>query len=256
MIKKSISLIIMVFIVCGTMMTVTAQEESKTYNMWENIILTPDYSKLKVLGENMRNHNMKYHKEGPYTASVYNISTGPYAGNILWQMGPMMYKHNDTRPGAGGHDEDWRDNVMPYIKKMHTVEYWKQDDELSNTSMLDGDNAKYPIYYVRYLEVEDDHGSSVKPYFEMVSTTVKAMEGENPWGLYYNEFRQGDLGRHIGTVGFMKNWAEMDDDPIFKKTFEKVHGADKWDAFVDMGERTFSNSWDEIWTYNAYMSGR
>ncbi len=254
MIKKSISLFVMVFIVCGTMMTVNAQED-KSYEMWEDIMLTPDYTKLKVLSDNMRKHNATYHKEGPYKATVYNITTGPNAGKIIWEMGPMMHKHNDSRPGKGGHDEDWRDNVMPYIKKMHTVEYWKADDKLSNTSMLDGDSSKYPILYFRYFEVDDDNGTSVKPHFTMVSEVVKKMEGVNPWGVYYNEFRQGDLGRHIATVGFLKNWDEMDDEPKFRKTFDKIHGEDKWDAFIDNAERAFTNSWDEIWVYNKEMSG-
>ena len=244
----------MAFIVFGTMITANAQEESKDYEMWESIMLTPDYTKLKVLGDNMRDHNAKYHKDGPYKATVYNITTGPNAGKIIWEMGPMMHKHNDTRPSKGGHDEDWRDNVMPYIKKMNTAEYWKKDSELSNTSML-GDNSEYPIMRVRYFEVDGDFGSSVKPHFTMVSEVVKKMEGDNPWGVYYNEFRQGDLGRHIATVAFLKNWAEWDDEPKFRKTFDKVHGEDKWDAFVDNADRAFTNSWDEIWVYNKEMSG-
>ena len=91
----------MVAIVFGTMITVKAQDESKDYKMWEDIMLTPDNTKLKVLQENMRKHNMTYHKEGPSKATVYNISSGPNAGNIIWEMGPMMYKHNDSRPGEG-----------------------------------------------------------------------------------------------------------------------------------------------------------
>lgn len=244
----------MLFIIVSITFSANAQE-TEQYNMWESIMLTPDNTKLKILSDNMRKHNMKYHKEGPYHADVFNISTGPNAGKIIWQMGTMMYSHNDSRPSEGGHDEDWRDNIMPYIKKMNTVEYWKQDDELSNVGPLLEKDANYPIFYVRYFEVESDFSSSVKPFFTMVSETVKAMEGVNPWGVYYNEFRQGDLGRHIATVGFMKNWTEMDDDPKFRKTFDKVHGEDKWDAFVDMGGNAFSNSWDEIWTHNAHMSG-
>ncbi len=256
MIKKSISLMTMVAMVFGTMVTVNAQDDSKDYSMWESIMLTPDNTKLKVLSDNMRKHNQTYHKEGPYKATVYGIGSGPNAGKIVWEMGPMMYSHNDTRPGENGHDEDWRDNVMPYIKKMNTIEYWRQDDELSNTSMLDGDDSKYPILFIRYGEIEDGHSSSVKPFYKMVSETIKAMDGVNPWGVYYNEFRQGDLGRHVATVGFYKNWTEFDEDENFKETFEKVHGKDNWRAFLDMADRTFSNSWDEIWNYNAHMSGR
>ncbi len=257
MIKKTISVITVLAVVFGTILTVNAQEDSKDYTMWEDIMLTPDNTKLKVLSENMRKHNMTFHKDGPNKAVVYNIASGPNSGNIIWEMGPMKYAHNDSRPGKGAHDEDWRDNVMPYIKKIKTIEYWVQDDKLSNTSMLGGDDSSHPILFLRYNEVADGFGSSVKQFYKLVSETVKAMEGENPWGLYYNEFRQGDIGRHIVSIGFYKNWTEFDeDDNSFKKTFEKVHGKENWQSFLDQAERTFSNSWDEIWTYNANMSGK
>ena len=82
MIKKSISLLIMVTIIFGTMLTVNAQED-KTYEMWEDIMLTPDTKQLKVLQENMRKHNATYHKEGPYKATVYNIVSGPNSGSFM-----------------------------------------------------------------------------------------------------------------------------------------------------------------------------
>ena len=255
MIKKSISVMTVIAMVFAAALTVNAQED-KSYTMWQSVMLTPDNSNLKALGDSMRAHNMKYHQEGPYRATVFMITTGPNAGNLVWMMGPLTFSDNDNRPSDGGHDEDWGDNVMKYVKKIHTIEYWTQNDELSNTGMLDGDSSKYPLIFVRYGEVEKGHGSSLDMFYGMISKTVKAMEGVNPWGLYYNEFRQGDLGRHVASVSFYKNWTDFDNDKKFKKTFIEVHGEDKWEAFLDMGRRTFSNAWDEIWKYNAHMSGR
>lgn len=256
MIKKSILLLLMVTIAIGSLLNVQAQESK--YMMWEDVMITPDYAKLKILGENMRKHNQKYHASGPYKASVYNISTGPNSGNIIWEMGPLTYSHLDARPSAGGHDEDWRDNVMPYVKKIVTSEFWKQEEKLSNVGMLDGDNSKHPLLFVRYHEVNASSGENTTQILMKVSQTIKAMEGENPWGVYFNEFRQGtQIGRHLQTVSYMKNWAEMDDDSNnFKETFLKVHGDDSWEAFLETWENTFSNSWDEIWEYNANLSGR
>jgi len=254
MIKKIISSLMMVVIVFGTIISVNAQE--KSYVMWESITLTPDNTKLKVLGENMRKHNQKYHKEGPYKAYVYTISTGPNIGKIVWEMGPLTYSHLDNRPSEGGHDDDWRDNVLPYVKKMSDGEYWKKDKKLSNTDMLTSDNTTHPLLYIRYLEVVKGEGHNVKHLFTQISKAVKAMDGENPWGLYYNEFRQGDLGRHIATVSSMKNWAELDRDRNFKESFIKVNGEKSWQPFLENMNDTFSNSWDEIWSFNAKMSGR
>jgi hypothetical protein len=256
MTKKLISLFTMVAIVFGTMLTVSAQEESSSYAMWETIMLTPDNKQLKVLGENMRKHNQTYHSEGPHKATVYSITSGPNSGKIVWEMGPLTFGDLDTRPAAGGHDEDWRDNVMPYIKKMGSIEYWKEDSKVSNTSMLDDDHSKYPILHIRYFEVARDHGYSIDHLLKQIGETVKAMDGENPWGVYDNQFRQGyDIGRHIATIGFNKNWAEYDEDGNFKETFLKVHGEDSWDAFIEGMGDSFHNSWDEIWVYDANLSG-
>jgi hypothetical protein len=248
------------FIALTTMLllisTTTFAQEDSSYQMWESITLTPDNSKLKVLAENMRKHNQTYHKSGAHKATVFNITTGPNAGKIVWEMGPLNFADLDTRPSVGGHDEDWRDNIMPYIKKMNTAEYWKEDAKLSNTSMLDGDNSKYPLLYIRYLEVARDHGYSVDNLLKQISETIKAMDGVNPWGVYDNQFRQGfDIGRHIATVSFMKNWAELDEDGNFKATFLKLHGANSWDAFQKGLADSYHNSWDEIWAYDKNMSG-
>ena len=252
MFKKSIASFLMLAMVFGVSLTLNAQE-SKNYSMWESFMITPDNTQLKTLQENMRNHNAKYHSEGPFTANVYNIASGPNSGKIVWQMGPMMFSHNDSRPSEGGHDEDWRDNVMPYVKKMHSIEYWRQNDKLSNVSMVPDGN--YPLLYIRYFELNDGHGYSMNDIFKKVSETVKSMEGDNPWGLYYNEFRQGDLGRHVATVSFMKNWAEMDEDGNFKEAFIKLYGENSWEPFTKSWDDTFSNNWDEIWAYNPNMSG-
>ena len=238
----------------GSAIFVQAQEEADE-PMWETIMLTPDNTKLKVLAENLRKHNQQYHSEGAHDATVYTINTGPNTGKIVWMMGPLKFTDLDTRPAEGGHDENWRDNIMPNVKKLSHGEYWQGDNKLSNTSMMTGDPSVYPIVFVRYWKVDIDHGHNVEHMLKMVSETVKAMEGENPWGVYYNLFRQGDMGRHIATVGFSKNWAEYDEDPKFKKTFLKVHGEDSWDGFVRNMDLTFEDSWDEIWTYSKEMSG-
>jgi hypothetical protein len=253
--KKFNSLLLLVAIVFGTMFTVNAQDDD-SYVMWESIMLTPDNTKLKVLGENMRKHNMTYHKEGTHKAVVYNISSGPNSGNLVWQMGPINYSHLDSRPAAGGHDEDWRDNVMPYIKKMGTIEYWRGDNTLNNTAMMDPNTVSHPILFIRFYEVEPGQGFSINTYFTRMFETIKSLDGENPWGVFYNEFRQGDLGRHIADVSFYKNWTEFDKDVKWIEAFNKVNGANSWQNQLNMEQATFSNSWDEIWVYDKALSGQ
>lgn len=252
--KNLKSLVLMVAIVFGTITTTRAQDDS-TYAMWETIMLTPDNTKLKVLGENMRKHNQTYHSEGPHRATVWQISSGPNSGKIMWQMGPLNYSHLDSRPAEGGHDEDWRDNVMPYIKKIGTIEYWKADNELNNSAMLDPQTVTHPILHIRFYEIQQGQGFSINTFFSRMHKTILALEGDNPWGLYVNEFRQGDLGRHFADVSFYKNWAEFDKDVNWVETFNKTNGTNSWQNQLNMGQATFKNSWDEIWTYDKNMSG-
>jgi len=254
MLKKCIASVMMLAMILGVSFQVEAQE-SKNYSMWETVMLTPDYTNLKVFGENMSKHNEMYHKDGVFNSIVYNIASGPNAGNLIWQMGPMMFKHSDSRP-EGAHDIDWRDNVLPYVKKIQTVEYWTQDDDLSNTSMLTDVIGAYPILFIRFMKIKDDGLYLMKDFFKKVSATIKSMPGENPWSIYYNEFIQGDLGRHVTSVGFSKNWTEFDkDDPNFKEAFEKIHGKNSFQDFLEARDHLFEDTYDEIWVYNENLSG-
>jgi len=234
-----------------------AQDDDNQPHMWENILITPNNNQLKTLQDNMRKHNQKYHAPGTaHQAVVFTVETGPDVNKMIWSMGPINYTSLDSRPAVGGHDEDWRDNIMPYVKKLDNAEYWSMDVKLSNTDMIRGKLAEYPLLYVRYHEVKEGQGYQLEGLFEKMSGTIKSMDGTNPFGIYYNEFRQGlDNGRHIATVSFMKNWAELDSDWNFKSTFTKKYGENAWRPWVDGMDDTMRNSWDEIWKYNKYMSG-
>lgn len=253
--KKVLTLIMMTLFVLAPFSGLKAQDDL-SYAMWENFYITPDNTKLKALGEAMANHNKKYHNEGPYTAVVYNVVSGPNTGKMIWQMGPLNFKHLDSRPAAGGHDDDWRDNVMPNIKKIDTGEYWKQEDEFTNTDMLKGTVGLYPLLRIRYFEVQEGQGYQIDHLMSQISKTIKSLSGENPWGVYDNQFRQGiQNGRHMATVLFKKNYAAFDDDMKFKEAFLKIYGDDSWDPFIKGMNNSFSDSWDEIWEYNAKLSG-
>lgn len=252
--KKINSTILLLALIIGSMLTMNAQE-APPYVMWETIMLTPDNTKLKVLSENMRKHNQTYHGEGVYKSTVWSIASGPNVGKLIWQMGPTTYTHLDNRPAKGGHDEDWRDKVMPYIKKMHTVEYWKAHASIGNTEMLTPGQVTYPVLRVRFFEIEQGQGFSINTFFTRTMETLKALDGENPWGLYVNEFIQGDLGRHFAGVSFYKNFAELDRDVNWVDTFNKVHGNNAWQNQTNMRMATFKNIWDEIWVYDKNMSG-
>ncbi len=122
---------------------------------------------------------------------------------------------------------------MPYVKKLSHGEYWKQDMELSNTDMMDGNVGNTPILHIRFHEVAEGHGYSVDHLLDQISSTIKAMDGDNPWGVYDNQFRQGyRIGDFLATVSFLKNYAEYDEPNTFKDILIKLHGEDVWQPFI------------------------
>ena len=224
------------------------QAQDDAYTMFETITLSPDGDRAELQAA-MKAHNTKFHSTDPYTASVWAISSGPDAGKLVWSMGPLKYSDLDSRPEGDPHDTDW-DKVMAHIGSIGTIEYWKRDDKLSNVV---GDPS--PMLYVRFWKVNNKYGFLVDAVLKQVSDAVKAMEGENQWSLWDNEFRQGDLGRHLATITGMKNWGELDDDPKFRAAFTKVHGEDSWIPFLRTMGIAFEDSYDEVWTLIPEVGG-
>ena len=88
--KKVLTFLMITLFILGPVSILQGQEET-SYAMWESMYVTPDNTKLKALGEAMSKHNKKYHKEGPFMATVYNVVSGPNTGKLVWQMGPLNY---------------------------------------------------------------------------------------------------------------------------------------------------------------------
>ena len=240
--------------VCGLISTTTAQDAPR--KIWEYIMLTPNNTHLKVLGENMRKHNQKYHSEGPYKAFVFNVVTGDDVGKIVWQMGPINYSDLDSRPSENGHDDDWRDNILPYVKYQSDSEYWNTHLDVSLLDEMDTETVSHPILMVRFLNIADGQSYKVGGIMKQISATVKSIPNHSPWGAFDNQFLQGDRGRHLATVRYLKTWSELDGENNFKGYYEKVHGNNSWDAYQKDLSTTFSDTWDVILQYNAHMSGK
>lgn len=254
MLKRTTSSLIVIMMLCGLFTNVSAQDAPRI--IWEYMMLTPDKSNLKKLQDNMHDHNAKYHNQVPYQAYVFTIATGPNIGKIIWQMGPLNFTDLDSRPSDNGHDEDWRDNVLPYIKYTTNGEYWKTDMKISELENMDPNTVTHPLLSVRYMNVNQEQGYLVDDILEKIKATRGEMDDPNPWGVYDNLFQQGEKGRHLATVRFLKNWAELDEDGNFKEAFIKAHGEKEWPKFLDAYEDAFTDSWDEIYQYNAHMSGK
>ncbi|MDX1477245.1 MAG: hypothetical protein R3301_06035 [Saprospiraceae bacterium] len=237
------------WILAGLILILPLWIVAQDYVQYETIYLKPDTKHLGTLQANMKAHNDKYHSDAPYHANVWQVSNGPKAGWLVWAMGPCTFSENDGRPGEGGHDEDWANNVMPYITDMGSIEYWRRDDDLS----VPPDNPT-PMIYIRFWEVRPNKGFLMGDLWEKISETHKSMGEGHAWSLFENEFRQGDLGRHFAETWPMNGWSDLDQGNNFRAAFEKIYGEAAWTPFFRTMNEAFVNSYDEIWTLMPGMS--
>ncbi len=240
--------ILVMLLVVALTFTTSAQDDG--YVMYETVRMQPNTNDLAGFRKAMTEHNKTYHKDGPYTALVWNISSGPDIGKIVWMMGPCTFTDLDSRP-TGVHDEHWADEVLPNIRYSRNGEYWRQD---ANKSYMIGEQS--PMVYIRYLEIASDAGFRFQGLLTKMSEAVKAADDGHAWSVYYNEFRQGvKIGRHIALVSGMDSWAQLDEPGSMRKMYENHHGENTWTGFNREWREVFSDSWDEIWTLNTELSG-
>ncbi len=237
------------FFILLSALTLSLGAQDDGYTMYETVILEPDNENIAALSEAMAEHNNTYHKEAPYTAVVWNITTGPNIGKMVWMMGPCTYSDLDGRP-AGEHDDHWTNKVVANLEGMSHGEYWKRNDALSVS-----DGNPRPIVAIRYLELNKGQGYRLMGLLNKISEVVKASDDNPQWSVYINEFQQGyTIGRHIALVRGISSWAEFDEPDTMQEDYESHHGEGTWNMFLREWDEVIANSWDEIWTLNAEMS--
>jgi hypothetical protein len=241
------------FLVILLPLSLFAQDDG--YFQLETIILTPMPGHAKELSDNMAAHNKTYHAEVPYTAQVFGISSGPNIGKLVWMMGPCTFTDLDKRPGEGGHDEDWANNVMPHVKGISHGEYWRRDGEMVIDNRAD-QTVTMPMYMIRYSTVAPGQSYRVNGLMEKVHATLAAIDDVDYWAFYRNIFLQGnENGRHVATVSGLNSWSEFDESLGFSKKFDEIHGEGAHEKFRKEINEVFSNTWHEIWSLNKKMSG-
>lgn len=226
------------------------QSQDNGYTMYMSLSIKPDYSNLKKFNENMKVHNEKYHNSGAHIANVWSVASGPKIGEVVWMMGPLKYADLDA-PLGKEHDEHWNNSIMPYVKSLGTLEYWKRNDKISN---IEGDPRSK--LYIRTSKINQGQSYRVNDFYSKINDVLKAMDGENPWSVYVNQFRQGDMGRHYAAVSGFNSWAEFDENNHFKDKFIEVHGENSWTPFLNMQGEIFEDTYDEIWVLIPELAGK
>jgi len=197
-------------------------------HMYERIYLTPKTDKITMLNKNLAAHNKKYHGEGNHTAGVQFVITGRRSGDYVWAMGPGPFANLDTRPAEGGHDDDWNDNVMPYLEKVSQNEYWTRDDE----NYYDGpENYTGDKLRIRFHRIKLGTNDKFSELMAKIVKVYKEKKYNRTFGVYWNTFPTAK-GRNVATGSGFPNWAIYDDDNTFPADFNSIHGEDSFQAWL------------------------
>lgn len=235
---KRLSLIIIALFV-----TAVFAFSQENYYMFENTYIYVKPDKQKEFSEAMAKHNKEFHADGPYHASVWLVTGGQYSGAVVNSMGPVTFSELDSRPSSEEHNEDWMENVMPYVKKIVETGYWKRADKLSYAS----ENENSSKLLITVYDVEQWQGYRFRDVMEKVSEVYKDKASEHSFSVYMPAFDMPN-GRNAATVWGFDKFAAFDEDRNFKEDFEKVHGEGSWQKVLDEYRAVVKGSVEEIWT--------
>ncbi|WP_224482694.1 hypothetical protein [Robertkochia aurantiaca] len=220
----------------------------------ENVYLTPNPEKLAAFKKNMAEHNKKFHNDS-YQARIYSVMAGENAGKVVWSMGALPWEAFDSRPAAGdGHDEHWDTAVMPNTKGAVAATYWKFHPELS----LMPETLTLDKLDISIFDIKRGMGNfeKVQAFLKKVLEMNKENYGDQPYGVYSNQFSSTNEGRDIAFVGFIDNFAELgNDNPEWPQKYDAMHGEGSFDRdlgeFMDLTE----GSSRELWVLMPELSG-
>lgn len=205
-----------------------------SYIMYESMYIKPKFNKIEEFYEALAAHNQKYHAKGPETVAIQRVANGSRAGQLVWVMGPLTFADLDKRSSDKTHQDDWN-TVMPYIDEISEVEYWRMDADLSYTP--EGWHFT-PKIHIRSWELEHGKTDEFLELMKKIVVVFRTKNYDNSWHVYWNYFQTGNGRDLAGVFGFNK-WAFYDEDPVFIKDFEEIHGEGSWaDTYEAMTQAT------------------
>jgi len=227
-------------------------QSKSEYAIIENGLITAHPEKVKQFETNVAAHNKKYHAEGIYGARVYSISNGKNVGKYIWAMGPLPWSALDNRPAKEGHDEDWRDNVVPNMTAEGDQTYWKFNAGLSNFPKdFTIKNLLVDVYDLKRFQ-----GEKMQVLMKKIQKVMVEKFTEDTYGIYTNELSSMTDGKDMAFVSFFNKMGWLGEDGQFSKKYDEVHGAGSFATFLkEWGEISHGKYSSEIWVYRADLSG-
>ena len=236
---KTLKILLLGMIYIPLMMN-AQEEEDSGYSMVEITLMKPAKGMAKKMEDAIKKHNEKYHPSGPYGSFVWEKITGNESGWYVWGMGPLTFSDLDGAPGPGEHMEDWHKNVEPYIAEYGPTEYWKLNEEMSNS---DGDQEDWQVVW--RMGIEWSQFYRFKEFMTKVSEVQK--ESGEEMNVWMNQFSQ-DNGDDVAFTWPFDKWSDLDDDDFnMMKAFDEKYGPMSWANAMKEWESFNTSMQQEVW---------
>ncbi len=202
-------------------------QAQESYVMFETMYIDVKPDKLDEFNEAFKSHARQYHAEGASTVSAHYIVNGPFEGQIAWVMGPLTFSDLDSRPSDDAHEDDWN-KVMPYVKRVSEVEYWRMDADM-HYAPKDGSFSKF---HMRFFEVKPGKWQEFSKILAGIIEVYKTKAYPNSMNVNWNQFNTGN-GRNVVAVQGFNSYSEFDQEDTWVADYESVHGEGSWERAMD-----------------------
>ncbi|WP_156877286.1 hypothetical protein [Salinimicrobium terrae] len=229
------------------------QAPESSYLLYENELLNPIPTKMDEFREGLKEHNEEFHSEDPYGARVYYISSGANSGKYMSAMGPFPWSALDElQDDSKEHNEDWEENVQPYLLPQAHTSYWRFHPGMSTFSEdIEPDKLLVHYYDVRPFEEE-----RMIKLLDMTGMVMKEKYPEVNYTTYTNIFPSDKEGKDLALVFFFDDYSWLGRDENFKDAYTDIHGSIGWEQFLTSWKEVKQGEESEIWIYQPELSGK
>ncbi|MDX1685017.1 MAG: hypothetical protein R3275_07260 [Saprospiraceae bacterium] len=231
----------LLFLSLAISVNLVSQEEEDSYMMMENVYIWVKPGNQNDFEKAVKAHNEAHHS-GAHSARLVKVATGSDVGQYVWQMGPCTFTDLDSRPSDEAHDTDWQENVVPHIKYVSSVEYWRNMPKISHFKEGDDPHDKLSVWL---LDIERGEWYRFKAFMEKAVAVSKKMD--STLSAWYNEFNEGD-GRDAAIVWRLNGWSDLDNNEwSMSKEYDKMYGEGSWDDAMEEWEEFVKSRSAVIW---------
>jgi len=203
--------------------------DEKPTTVTETMYILPKLGMEESFEAAVKAHDLKFHPDGQYKASLRKVEYGEKSGWYVWVFGPTTYAALDTRPTKeNGHASDWTKTIDPLVETYGETSLWNYNLDLSyGIDILKKSN----YYEVWSVQLKPGQYYRFKAIAEKLKKTYESMANA-AFIIFDNPLHTSTSG-DVGMLWSFNTYADWSKDSGTKKAYEKIFGDGSWQQILD-----------------------